>query len=59
MKLMFACWFLMQKKGITAQDVNIFSFERPQRQRQLFCLVNKWDLGEKSTNTAKEYEKQS
>lgn len=44
-------------KGITAQDVNIFSLAA-RKGKGVVLLVNKWDLVEKSTNTAKEYEKQ-
>src|SRR5215471_3533240 len=45
------------EKGITAQDVNIFSLAA-RKGKGVVLLVNKWDLIEKSTNTAKEYEKQ-
>ncbi|MBV9962322.1 MAG: ribosome biogenesis GTPase Der [Parafilimonas sp.] len=45
------------EKGITAQDVNIFSLAT-RKGKGVVLLVNKWDLVEKSTNTAKEYEKQ-
>lgn len=45
------------EKGITAQDVNIFSLAA-RKGKGIVLLVNKWDLIEKSTNTAKEYEKQ-
>ncbi|HEY2726926.1 MAG TPA: ribosome biogenesis GTPase Der, partial [Parafilimonas sp.] len=45
------------EKGITAQDVNIFSLAA-RKGKGVVLLVNKWDLVEKSTNTAKEYEKQ-
>jgi GTPase len=44
-------------KGITAQDVNIFSLA-VRKGKGILILVNKWDLVEKATNTAKEYEKQ-
>ncbi|MBG9376950.1 ribosome biogenesis GTPase Der [Panacibacter sp. DH6] len=44
-------------KGITAQDVNIFSLAA-RKGKGLVVLVNKWDLLEKSTNTARDYEKQ-
>jgi len=44
-------------KGIGAQDVNIFSLAA-RKGKGIVLLVNKWDLVEKSTNTAKEYEKQ-
>src|SRR5579872_5341153 len=44
-------------KGITAQDLNIFSLA-VKKGKGIVLLVNKWDLVEKSTNTAKEYEKE-
>ena len=43
-------------KGITAQDLNIFSLA-VKKGKGIVMLVNKWDLLEKETNTAKEYEK--
>ncbi len=43
-------------KGITAQDLSIFSLAS-KKGKGLVILVNKWDLAEKETNTAKEYEK--
>ncbi len=45
------------EKGITAQDVNIFSLAA-RKGKGVVMLVNKWDLLEKSTNTARDYEKQ-
>lgn len=45
------------EKGITAQDVNIFSLAA-RKGKGVVLLVNKWDLIEKSTNTARDYEKQ-
>jgi GTP-binding protein len=42
-------------KGITAQDVAIFSLAS--RKGKGIVLVNKWDLLEKETNTARDYEK--
>ena len=45
-------------KGITAQDLNIFSLA-VKKGKGIVVLVNKWDLVEKQTNTAKEYEKQN
>jgi len=42
-------------KGITSQDINIFSLAARNRTGIVF-VVNKWDLIEKTTNTAKEYE---
>jgi GTP-binding protein len=43
-------------KGITAQDLNIFSLA-VKKGKGIVVLVNKWDLVAKETNTAKEYEK--
>lgn len=43
------------EKGITAQDLNIFSLAS-RKGKGLVVLVNKWDLVKKETNTAKEYE---
>jgi GTP-binding protein len=43
-------------KGITAQDLNIFSLA-VKKGKGIVVLVNKWDLVSKETNTAKEYEK--
>lgn len=45
------------EKGITAQDVSIFSLAA-RNGKGIVLLVNKWDLIDKSTHTAKEYEKQ-
>lgn len=44
------------EKGITQQDLNIFSLA-VKKGKGIVFLVNKWDLVEKSTNTAKDYEK--
>jgi GTP-binding protein len=44
------------EKGITQQDLNIFSLASKKGKGIVF-LVNKWDVVEKSTNTAKDYEK--
>jgi GTP-binding protein len=44
-------------KGITAQDLNIFSLA-VKKGKGIVVLVNKWDVVEKETNTAKEYEKE-
>jgi GTPase len=44
------------EKGIAAQDLSIFSLAA-KKGKGVVVLVNKWDLLEKSTNTAKEYEK--
>ena len=51
------CFLLLDaEKGITAQDLTIFSLAA-RKGKGLVILVNKWDLIEKETNTAKEYEK--
>lgn len=44
------------EKGLTAQDINIFSLAA-RKGKGVVVLVNKWDLVEKSTNTARDYEK--
>ncbi|HEV9038466.1 MAG TPA: ribosome biogenesis GTPase Der [Puia sp.] len=44
-------------KGITAQDLNIFSLA-VKKGKGIVILVNKWDVIEKETNTAREYEKE-
>ena len=44
------------EKGITSQDVNIFSLAT-RKGKGIVVLVNKWDLVEKETNTARDYEK--
>jgi GTP-binding protein len=44
-------------KGITAQDLNIFSLAS-KKAKGIVLLVNKWDLMEKETNTARDYEKE-
>jgi GTPase len=44
------------EKGIAAQDLSIFSLAA-KKGKGIAVLVNKWDLLEKSTNTAKDYEK--
>lgn len=42
-------------KGITAQDLAIFSLA-VKKAKGMVVLVNKWDLIEKETNTARDYE---
>jgi GTP-binding protein len=42
-------------KGIAAQDLNIFSLA-VKKGKGIVLLVNKWDVMEKETNTAKDYE---
>lgn len=42
--------------GITAQDINIFSLAS-RKGKGIVLLVNKWDMMEKETNTARDYEK--
>ncbi len=44
-------------KGITAQDLNIFSLA-VKKGKGVVLLVNKWDLMAKETNTARDYEKE-
>ncbi|TMI61818.1 MAG: ribosome biogenesis GTPase Der [Bacteroidetes bacterium] len=43
------------EKGITQQDLNIFSLAA-KKGKGIVVLVNKWDLHEKETNTARDYE---
>jgi GTPase len=45
------------EKGITAQDVSIFSLAT-RKGKGVAVLVNKWDVMEKGTNTARDYEKE-
>ena len=44
-------------KGITAQDLAIYSLA-VRKGKGMVVLVNKWDLMEKQTNTARDYEKE-
>ena len=44
------------EKGVTAQDLSIFSLAI-KKGKGIVVLVNKWDLIEKDTNTARDYEK--
>ena len=44
------------EKGLTAQDLNIFSLAE-KKGKGIVVIVNKWDLLEKVTNTARDYEK--
>lgn len=44
------------KNGITAQDLTIFSL-CVKKGKGIIILVNKWDVVEKETNTARDYEK--
>lgn len=51
------CLLLLDaEKGIAAQDLSIFGLAA-RKGKGIAVLVNKWDLVEKNTNTAKEYEK--
>jgi GTP-binding protein len=43
------------EKGIAAQDLNIFGLAA-KKGKGVVVLVNKWDLMEKETNTARDYE---
>ncbi|MEX6690650.1 ribosome biogenesis GTPase Der [Danxiaibacter flavus] len=45
------------EKGITAQDISIYSLAA-RKGKGIVVLVNKWDLVEKETNTARDYEKE-
>lgn len=45
------------ENGITAQDINIFSLAT-RKGKGVVMLVNKWDLVEKETNTARDYERE-
>jgi len=52
------CFLLLDAgKGITAQDLNIFSLA-VKKGKGIVVLVNKWDLTPKETNTARDYEKE-
>jgi GTP-binding protein len=52
------CLLLLDaEKGIAAQDLSIFSLAA-RKGKGVVVLVNKWDLVEKETNTARDYEKQ-
>ncbi len=45
------------EKGVTAQDLSIFAMA-VKKGKGVVILVNKWDLMEKQTNTARDYEKE-
>jgi len=52
------CLLLLDaEKGISAQDLNIFSLAS-RKGKGVVLLVNKWDLVEKQTHTARDYEKE-
>ena len=52
------CMLLIDaKQGLTAQDVNIFSLAE-RKGKGVLVLVNKWDLMQKETNTARDFEKE-
>lgn len=52
------CLLLLDaEKGITAQDLNIFSLAA-RKGKGIVILVNKWDLVDKVTNTARDYEEE-
>ncbi len=44
------------QKGLTAQDLNIFSLA-VKKGKGIVVVVNKWDLMEKETNTSRDFEK--
>lgn len=51
------CMLLIDaSNGLTAQDVSIFSLAT-RKGKGIVLLVNKWDLVEKETNTARDFEK--
>jgi GTPase len=51
------CLLLLDaENGITAQDLNIFSLAE-KKGKGIVVLVNKWDVVQKETNTARDYEK--
>jgi GTP-binding protein len=51
------CLLLLDaEKGITQQDLNIYSLA-VKKGKGIVVLVNKWDLMQKETNTARDYEK--
>jgi GTPase len=51
------CLLLLDaEKGLTAQDLSIYSLAA-RKGKGIVLLVNKWDLAEKETNTARDYEK--
>lgn len=52
------CLLLLDaSKGLTAQDLNIFSLAT-RKGKGIVVLVNKWDLIEKETNTARDFERE-
>ena len=52
------CMMLIDAQhGVTAQDVSIFSLAA-RKGKGIVILVNKWDLVEKETNTARDFEKE-
>lgn len=51
------CMLLIDaEKGVAAQDLSIFSMAT-KKGKGVVVLVNKWDLMDKETNTARDYEK--
>ncbi len=52
------CFLMLDAKdGVEAQDMKIFDLAK-KRNKGVVLLVNKWDLMEKETNTARDYEKE-
>jgi GTPase len=52
------CMILIDaEKGLTGQDLSIFALAE-KKGKGIVVLVNKWDLMEKGTNTARDYEKE-
>jgi len=51
------CFLIIDaERGVESQDINIFRIAQ-KNNKGVVILVNKWDLVEKETNSAKEYEK--
>lgn len=52
------CFLILDAQdGVEAQDMKIFDLAK-KRNKGIVLLVNKWDLMEKETNTARDYEKE-
>ena len=52
------CFLMLDAQdGVEAQDMKIFDLAK-KRNKGIVLLVNKWDLMEKETNTARDYEKE-
>ena len=52
------CFLILDAQdGVEAQDMKIFDLAK-KRNKGIVLLINKWDLMEKETNTARDYEKE-